>query len=75
MAQLTGMNWLRDQMKRNGYESLEQVAEVANMNRGNLWRYFHFLTRPSIDVVPRLAYALDVTVMDVMKALNAGDCL
>lgn len=68
---LIGEPWLRAQMKRNGYGSLQEVAEAANLHRGNLWRYFQFLTRPSIDVIPRLAYALDVTVMDVMTALEA----
>jgi transcriptional regulator with XRE-family HTH domain len=67
---LIGMNWLRFQMKRNGYTSLEQVAQAADLNRGNLWRYFNLLTRPSIDVLPRLAYALDVEMLEVLAALN-----
>jgi AcrR family transcriptional regulator len=67
---LTGMRWLRFQMDRNGYRSLQAVAEAAALNRGNLWRYFQFLQRPSIDVVPRLAYALEVTNNEVLDALE-----
>lgn len=66
----TGMKWLRHRMDELGYKSLEQVASKANINRGNLYRYFAFETRPSIDVVPELARALNVQREDILNALE-----
>jgi transcriptional regulator with XRE-family HTH domain len=66
----TGMQWLRYRMEKSGYTTLQQVAEAAGLHRGNLWRYFMLETRPSIDVLPRLADALEVTILDVMAALE-----
>jgi transcriptional regulator with XRE-family HTH domain len=66
----TGMEWLRHHMKIQGYTSLQQVATVAGLNRGNLWRYFRLETRPSIDVLPLLADALNVDVMEILRALE-----
>jgi len=69
-ADLTGMEWLRYRMERNGYTSLQQVADAVGINRGNLWRYFMLETRPSIDVLPLLADALDAHIYDVLAALE-----
>jgi hypothetical protein len=64
------MEWLRYRMEVNGYTSLQQVADAAGLNRGNLWRYFMLQTRPSIDVLPVLADALDSHIYDVLAALE-----
>jgi hypothetical protein len=70
VRELTGMAWLRYRMDQCGYTSLQQVAEAADLNRGNLWRYFMLETRPSIDVLPRLGEALDASIYDVLAALE-----
>jgi len=67
---LTGMKWLRSEMERNGYTSLEAVASEMSINRGNLYRYFTFENRPSIDMLPVIAVALDTTIDDVLIALE-----
>jgi transcriptional regulator with XRE-family HTH domain len=66
----TGMDWLRFRMTYLGDTSLQQVADRVGINRGNLYRYFQLETRPSIDVVPLLADALGVTVMEILRALE-----
>jgi len=70
LRNFTGMEWLRSRMTYLGYTSLQQVADLAGINRGNLWRYFQLETRPSIDVLPLLADALGVTVMEILRALE-----
>jgi len=67
---LTGMKWLRTEMERNGYKSLEAVATEMSINRGNLYRYFTFENRPSVDMLPVMATALDTTIDDVLIALE-----
>jgi hypothetical protein len=67
---LTGMDWLRAQMERNNYGSLEVTASQMSINRGNLYRYFTFENRPSVDMLPVMATALDTTIDDLLVALE-----
>jgi transcriptional regulator with XRE-family HTH domain len=57
-------------MERLGFSSLEDVASVTGINRGSLYRYFSFETRPSIDVVPKLCEGLQVSPLQVLRALS-----
>ena len=66
----TGLEWLYSRMEELGMSSLEQVAREAGLNRGNLYRYFAFETRPSIDVLPSLCKALNATPLEVLRALG-----
>ena len=50
----TGLDWLYERMEELEYASLEEAAKACELNRGNLYRYFTLVTRPSIDVVPSL---------------------
>lgn len=50
--------------------SLEDAAQRCGLNRGNLYRYFNFETRPSIDVIPKLCEGLDASPLDVLRALG-----
>ena len=38
-ANKTGLEWLRARMEKLGYNSLEEVAQEIQINRGNLYRY------------------------------------
>lgn len=67
---LEGMDWLHQRMEKLGLSSLEQVAERCGLNRGNLYRYFSFQTRPSIDVVPQLCIGLEASPEEVFRALG-----
>ena len=57
-------------MEELGLGSLEEAATRCNLNRGNLYRYFNFETRPSIDVIPKLCQGLDVAPLEVLRALG-----
>lgn len=53
-----------------GLSSLEQVAQRCSLNRGNLYRYFSFETRPSIDVIPLLCEGLEASPEEILRALG-----
>ena len=67
---LTGLEWLRSNMESNGWTTFEQVSERCGINRGNIYRYFTFQTRPSVDVIPVLCNALKVTTQELLTALE-----
>jgi hypothetical protein len=67
---ITGITWLHARMDDLGLTSLEQAAERCGLNRGNLYRYFTFETRPSIDVVPMLCEGLQASPEEVLVALG-----
>ena len=67
---LIGLEWLEDRMAALGLTSLEQAAQRCSLNRGNLYRYFSFETRPSIDVIPLLCEGLDASPEEVLRALG-----
>ena len=66
----TGLEWLRARMEKLGYSSLEEVAQEIQINRGNLYRYFAFETRPSIDLLPKLCNGLNASPLEVLTALG-----
>jgi transcriptional regulator with XRE-family HTH domain len=50
--------------------SLEEAAQLCGLNRGTLYRYFKFETRPSIDVLPQLCEGLKASPQEVLVALG-----
>lgn len=66
----TGLDWLYARMEELGLSSLEEAAARCGLNRGNLYRYFKFETRPSIDVIPNLCEGLEVSPLEVLEALG-----
>lgn len=69
-SNLEGMEWLQARMQMLELTSLEQVAKRCGLNRGNLYRYFNFETRPSIDVLPQLCVGLKASPEEILKALG-----
>lgn len=65
-----GMDWLYERMQELNISSLEQAAERCGLNRGNLYRYFNWETRPSIDVLPALCIGLESSPEEVLHALG-----
>ncbi len=65
-----GLDWLYLKMEELGMTSLEDAARVTGINRGTLYRYFSFETRPSIDVLPKLCEGLKATPLEVLRALG-----
>ena len=53
-----------------GLNSLGETAERCGLNKGNLYRYFKFETRPSIDVIPALCEGLETSPLEVLTALG-----
>jgi hypothetical protein len=41
-----------------------------NVNRGNLWRWWNFDTRPSVDMVPVFAEVLQASELEILAALE-----
>ena len=65
-----GLDWLYGRIEVLGLTSLEQAAERCGLNRGNLYRYFNWETRPSIDVLPALCIGLESSPEEVLHALG-----
>jgi len=66
----TGLEWLRARMDKLNYNSLEEVAQEIQINRGNLYRYFSLETRPSVALLPDLCRVLKASPAEVLKALE-----
>ena len=69
-TKVVGLDWLYRKMDENEHSSLQAVAEACDLNRGNLYRYFAFETRPSIDLLPKLCNGLNATPLEVLTALG-----
>jgi transcriptional regulator with XRE-family HTH domain len=65
-----GIDWLYERMTDLGLSSLEQAAELCGLNRGNLYRYFTWETRPSIDILPSLCKGLESSPDEILQALG-----
>ena len=57
-------------MELVGYASLQEAAEACGMDRASLWRYFNGDNRPSIDRLPNLCRGLQVSLDELLVALN-----
>lgn len=66
----TGMEWLRARMEKLNYNSLEEVAQEIQINRGNLYRYFSLETRPSVALLPDLCRVLKASPAELLRALE-----
>lgn len=64
------IDWLYERMKELDLSSLEQAAERCGLNRGNLYRYFTWETRPSIDVLASLCEGLESSPEEILRALG-----
>jgi transcriptional regulator with XRE-family HTH domain len=69
-TKLVGLDWLYRKMDEHEFSSLQAVAEACKLNRGNLYRYFTFETRPSIDLLPKLCNGLNASPLEVLTALG-----
>jgi transcriptional regulator with XRE-family HTH domain len=69
-TKLVGLDWLYRKMDEHEFSSLQAVAEACDLNRGNLYRYFTFETRPSIDLLPKLCNGLNASPLEVLTALG-----
>ena len=67
---INGLDWLYAQMELVGLASLQEAAEVCGIDRAALWRYFNGDVRPSIVQLPKLCRGLQVSLDELLIALN-----
>jgi transcriptional regulator with XRE-family HTH domain len=69
-VELQGLDWLYARLEKLGYQSLSEFATDVGINKGNLYRYFSFESKPSITVLPALSAGLKVKVEELLRALG-----
>jgi transcriptional regulator with XRE-family HTH domain len=67
---LEGLNWLYTHLKPVGLATLQEAAEACGLDKADLWRYFNGDERPSIDRLPKLWKGLQVSLDELLVALN-----
>jgi transcriptional regulator with XRE-family HTH domain len=67
---LTGQDWLKLRMAELNIGSISELEEATGINKGTLSRYFRQIQRPSIDVIPVLCKALDVSPETLLRAFG-----
>jgi len=57
-------------METVGLASLQEAAEACGLDKAALWRYFNFDVRPSIERLPNLCRGLEVSLDELLIALD-----
>lgn len=65
--------WLKERMDALGIAGLDELADLAASDKGNLSRIFRQLQRPRVDALEPLAAALDVSVYELLVRIGAVD--
>ena len=63
--------WLRTTMLKLSIKSLDELSSITKIDRGSLSRYFNQERRPSIDAIPPLCEALEITSDELLIVLGA----
>ena len=58
------------QIELVGLASLQDAADACGLDKAALWRYFNGDVRPSVDRLPGLCKGLQVSLDDLLIALN-----
>ena len=64
-------DWLRTTMLTLNIKSLDELSSITKIDRGSLSRYFNQERRPSIDAIPPLCEALEITSDELLIVLGA----
>jgi transcriptional regulator with XRE-family HTH domain len=67
---VVGQDWLKSRMSELKLGSISDLEQATGINRGTLSRYFRQIQRPSIDVIPVLCEALEVSPETLLRALG-----
>lgn len=67
---LAGQEWLKIRMAELKLGSIDDLEQATGINKGTLSRYFRQIQRPSIDVIPVLCKALQVSPETLLRALG-----
>lgn len=65
--------WIARRMEKLTIHSYEELAELVDIDRGTLSRYFRHERRPSIDVIAPLCEVLKVSPETMLIVLGAID--
>lgn len=65
--------WLKARMDALAISSLDELAAMADTDKGNLSRIFRQLQRPRVDALEPLASALEVSVYELLVRIGAVD--
>ena len=57
-------------MELVGLASLQEAAEACGLDKAALWRYFNGDVRPGIDRLPMLSRGLQVSLDELLVALD-----
>ena len=57
-------------MELVGLASLQEAAEACGLDKAALWRYFNGDVRPGIDRLPMLCQGLQVSLDELLVALD-----
>lgn len=66
-------DWLKARMDALGIASLDELAQMAGSDKGNLSRVFRQMQRPRVDALEPLAVALQVSVYELLVRIGAVD--
>jgi transcriptional regulator with XRE-family HTH domain len=66
--------WFRRRMMEVGFETLAELANELDLNKGTLSRYFRQEIRPAVTVIGPLATALRLAPETVLIGLGALPC-
>ena len=65
--------WLKERMSALDIANLDELAELAGTDKGNLSRIFRQLQSPRVDALEPLASALEVSVYELLVRIGAVD--
>lgn len=65
--------WLKARMGELGVANLDELADLAGTDKGNLSRIFRQLQRPRVDALEPLSSALQVSIYELLVRLGAVD--
>lgn len=65
--------WLKARMDELGIANLDELATMADTDKGNVSRIFRQLQRPRVDALEPLAWALQVSVYELLVRIGAVD--
>ena len=62
--------WLSARMDELGISSLDELQVLTQVNKGTLSKYFHHKQRPTVDVLPKLCLALEISPETLLVVLG-----
>ena len=62
--------WLEETLKESGISTLAALQAKTGINKGTLSKYFRHQQRPSIDVIPVLCEALEISPEKLLVVLG-----